>query len=280
MAKTSYTLITGASRGIGKELAVEAAKDGRNLILISQQKQLLEQVAQMLTSHSRGAIEILVQDLSKPGAAEAIYKELTSRGLRIDTLINNAGLGDYGEFKTSDPQRLHDMLIVNIVALTELTRLFLPDLLKQKQARIMNVASVTGFLPGPFMSVYFATKHYVLAFSEGLREELRASPVVVTAFCPPPVNTAFVQGAHIALGNYMAATNFTVEKVARYGYRAMKKGKAVAVYSLRYKLLTALIVRITPRFALRKILYRLNSQGGEASSDTQRSLPDARQETD
>jgi short-subunit dehydrogenase len=259
MAKTSYTLITGASRGIGKELAVEAAKDGRNLILISQQKQPLEQVARMLTSHYRGAIEILVQDLSKPGAAEVIYKELTSRGLRIDTLINNAGLGDYGEFKTSDPQRLHDMLIVNIVALTELTRLFLPDLLKQKQARIMNVASVTGFLPGPFMSVYFATKHYVLAFSEGLREELRASPVVVTALCPPPVNTAFVQGAHIAQGNYMATSNVTAEKVARYGYRAMKKGKAVAVYSLRYKLLTALIVRITPRFALRKILYRLNS---------------------
>jgi uncharacterized protein len=261
MANTPYTLITGASRGIGKELAVEAAKDGRNLILVSQQQQPLEQVAQMLTSHSGGAVEILVQDLRKPGAASAIYTELTSRGLRIDALINNAGLGDYGEFQTSDPQRLHDMLTVNMVALTELTRLLLPDLLKQKQARIMNVASVTGFLPGPFMGVYFATKHYVLAFSEGLREELRGSPVVVTALCPPPVNTAFVEGAHIAKGNYMATTKFTPDKVARYGYRAMKQGKAVAVYSLRYKLLTAWVVRLTPRFVLRNILYRLNSQG-------------------
>jgi len=264
MAKTTYTLITGASRGIGKELAVEAAKDGRNLILVSHHKQPLEEVAQMLTSHYGGAVEILVQDLSLSGAASAIYNELNSRGLSIDALINNAGLGDYGAFQTSDPQRLHDMLTVNMVALTELTRLVLPDLLKQNQARILNVASVTGFLPGPFMSVYFATKHYVLAFSEGLREELRASNVVVTALCPPPVNTAFVQAAHIAKRNYMATTKFTPDMVARYGYQAMKKGKVVAVYSLRYKLLTALLVRITPRFVLRKILYRLNSQGGGA----------------
>jgi uncharacterized protein len=264
MANTTYTLITGASSGIGKELAVEAAKDGRNLILVAQHQQPLEQVAQMLTSQYSTTVQTLVKDLRKPGAALAIYQEVSSRGLVLDTLINNAGLGDYGEFQTSDIQRLHDMLTVNMVALTELTRHFLPNLLKQQQARIMNVASVTGFLPGPFMSVYFATKHYVLAFSEGLREELRGSNVMVTAMCPPPVNTAFVQGAHIAKGNYMATTKFTPEIVARYGYRAMKKGKAVAVYSLRYQLLTALVVRLTPRFVLRKILYRLNSQGGEA----------------
>jgi len=264
MTNIPYTLITGASRGIGKELAVEAAKDGRHLILVAHHQQPLEEVAQMLTSHYGGVVEILVQDLRKPGAASTIYTELTGRGLHIDALINNAGLGDYGAFGTSDPQRLHDMLTVNMVALTELTRLLLPDLLKQQHARIMNVASVAGFLPGPFMSVYFATKHYVLAFSEGLREELGGSSVVVTALCPPPVNTAFVQGAHIAKGNYMATTTFTAEVVARYGYRAMKQGKAVAVYSLRYQLLTALVVRLTPRFVLRKILYWLNSQGGGA----------------
>jgi len=264
MTNTTYTFITGASRGIGKELAVEAAKDGHNLILVAQHQQPLEEVAQMLTSQYGRKVEILVQDLCKPGAASAISQEVSRRGLVLDTLINNAGLGDYGAFETSDPHRLYDMLTVNMVALTELTRLFLPDLLKQNQARIMNVASVTGFLPGPFMSVYFATKHYVLAFSEGLREELRTSPVVVTALCPPPVDTAFVQGAHIAQGNYMATTKFTAEMVARYGYRAMKQGKAVAVYSLRYQLLTALVVRLTPRFVLRKILYRLNSQGGGA----------------
>ncbi len=262
MTNTAYTLITGASRGIGKELAVEAAKDGRHLILVSQQQQPLEQVAQMLTSHYGTTVEFLAQDLSKPGAASAIYQEVASRGLRIDTLINNAGLGEYGLFATSDPQRLHDMLTVNIVALTELTRLFLPDLLKQKNARIMNVASAAGFLPGPFMSAYFATKHYVLAFSEGLREELRINNVVVTALCPPPVNTAFVQGAHIAKSNYLATSTFTADMIARYGYQAMKKGQAVAVYSLRYKLLTGLLVRIVPRFVLRELLYRLNSQGG------------------
>jgi short-subunit dehydrogenase len=122
MANTPYTLITGASRGIGKELAVEAAKDGRNLILVAQQHQPLEYVAQMLTSQYGRTVEILVQDLSQPGAASAMYAELTGRGFRIDTLINNAGLGDYGAFQTSDPQQLHDMLTVNVVALTELTR--------------------------------------------------------------------------------------------------------------------------------------------------------------
>jgi uncharacterized protein len=262
MANTAYTLITGASRGIGKELAVEAAKDGCHLILVAQQQQPLEAVAQMLTSQYGTTVQTLVQDLRKPGAALALYQEVSSRGLVLDTHINNAGLGDYGLFETSNPQRLLDMLTVNIVALTELTRLVLPDLLKQNHARIMNVASVTGFVPGPFMSVYFATKHYVLAFSEGLREELRTSTVVVTALCPPPVRTAFVQGAHIARGNYMATTPFTADKVARYGYQAMKKEKAVAVYSLRYQLLTALLVRMTPRLVLRKIFYWLNSQGG------------------
>jgi uncharacterized protein len=217
MAKTPYTLITGASRGIGKELAVEAAKDGRNLILVAHQQHPLEHVAQLLTSEYGGAVEILVQDLRQPGSASAMYSELTGRGLQIDALINTAGLGDYGEFQTSDPQRLHDMLSVNMMALTELPRLLLPDLLQQTHARIMNVASVTGFLPGPFMSVYFATKHYVLAFSEGLREELGASSVVVTALCPPPVNTAFVQGAHIATGHDRATTKFTADRVARSG---------------------------------------------------------------
>src|SRR5215467_10514257 len=145
MANTAYILITGASRGIGKELAVEAAKDGRHLILVAQHQQPLEEVARMLASQYGRTVEILVQDLRKPGAALAMYQEVSSRGLGIDTLINNAGLGDYGAFQTSDPQRLHDLLTVNMLALTQLTRLFLPDLLKQKNARIMNVASVTGF---------------------------------------------------------------------------------------------------------------------------------------
>ena len=183
----------------------------------------------------------------------------------MDCLINNAGFGDHGPFATSDLARQRSVIAVTITALTELTRLFLPAMLERRRGHILNVASVTGFLPGPLMSVYFSTKHYVLAFSESLIEELRGSGVTVTALCPPPVSTPFVSAAHIASSNFMATTAITPAEVARYGYRVMKRGKPVAVYSLSYKFLTSFLVRITPRFALRRLLGRLIGRGAASS---------------
>jgi short-subunit dehydrogenase len=133
-------------------------------------------------------------------------------------------------------------------------------MLERDSGHILNVASVTGFLPGPLMSVYFATKHYVLAFSESLIEELRGSGVRVTVLCPP-VKTRFVKMARIASGNYMATTRTTPAEVRRYGYRMMKQGKAIAVYSVRYRFLTSVLVHIVPRVGLRWLLHRLNAQG-------------------
>src|SRR5262249_28099866 len=144
---------------------------------------------------------------------------------------------------------------------TALTRLFLPPMLERGGGHILNVASVTSFLPGPLMSVYFASKHYVLAFSEALIGELRGSGVKVTALCPPPLSSSLSRTAQIARANYMATTKITPAEVAGYGYRMMKRGKPIAVYSLTYKFLTAFLIRITPRFALRRLLYRLNTQG-------------------
>ncbi len=172
-----------------------------------------------------------------------------------------AGFGDYGSFASCGLTRQKSMISVNITALTALTRLFVPAMLERGLGRILNVASVTGFLPGPLMSVYFATKHYVLAFSESLNEELRCSGVTVTALCPPPVSTSFARAAQIALANFMATTKITPAEVAPYGYQMMKHGKPVAVYNLRYKLLASLLIRITPLFALRRLLRRLNVQG-------------------
>jgi len=157
------------------------------------------------------------------------------------------------------------MISVNITALTGLTRLFLPAMLDGGHGRILNVASVTDFLPGPLLSVYFSSKHYVLAFSESLIEELHGSGVTVTALCPPSANTQFARVAQIAPANYMATAKITPAEVARYGYQMMKRGKPVAVYSLRYKLLTSFLVRITPRFALRRLLRRLNAGGAHSS---------------
>ena len=259
----AFTLITGGNSGIGLELARQAAADGRDLILVAQNADTLETAAAELKRNVK--VHTISHDLSQPGAAEVVYDSVRKLGAEVDCLINNAGFGDHGPFATSDLARQRSMIAVNITALTELTRLFLPEMLARGRGHILNVASVTGFVPGPLMSVYFSTKHYVLAFSESLIEELRGSGVTVTALCPPPVSTPFAREAHIASSNFMATTKFTPAEVARYGYHMMKRGKPVAVYSLRYKFLTSFLVRITPRFALRRLLGRLIGRGAASS---------------
>jgi short-subunit dehydrogenase len=260
---SGFTLITGGNSGIGLELARQAAADGRDLILVAQNADTLETAAAELKRNVK--VHAISHDLSQPGAAEVVYDSVRKLGAEVDCLINNAGFGDHGPFATSDLARQRSMIAVNITALTELTRLFLPAMLERGRGHILNVASVTGFVPGPLMSVYFATKHYVLAFSESLIEELRGSGVTVTALCPPPVSTPFVREARIASANFMATTKITPVEMARYGYRAMKRGKPVAVYSLRWRLLTSFLVRITPRFALRRLLGRLIGRGAASS---------------
>ncbi len=245
--RSTFTLITGATSGIGLELARRAAADGRQLILVARQVPGLDSAAGELGRSV--TVHTIANDLSRPGAAAEVYQQVQALGAEVDCLINNAGFGDYGEFATSDRAKQERMIGLNITALTGLTRLFLPAMLERRDGHILNVASVTSFVPGPLMSVYFATKHYVLAFSEALIEELRGSGVHVTALCPPPVDTPFVRGAQIAPTNYMATTSVGPAEVARSGYRAMRRGKPVAVYSLRYKFLVSFLVRITPRFA-------------------------------
>src|SRR5215471_3184203 len=142
--------------------------------------------------------------------------------MEVDCLINDAGFGDYGAFAESDLARQEHMIGVNVTALTALTRLFLPPMLKRGRGQVMNLSSVTGFLPGPLMSVYFATKHYVQAFSEALIEELRGTGVTVTALCPPPVKTAFSDASRAAPTSVMATATALPEEVARFGYEAMK----------------------------------------------------------
>jgi uncharacterized protein len=258
-----FTLITGGNSGIGLELARQAAADERDLILVAQNADTLETAAAELRRNV--TVHTISHDLSQPGAAESVYDRVRTLGVEVDCLINNAGFGDHGRFATSDLARQRNMIAVNITVLTELTRLFLPGMLERGHGQILNTASVTAFVPGPRMSVYFATKHYVLAFSEALIEELRGSGVTVTALCPPPVRTPFVSEAQIASANYMATTKVTPAQVAQYGYRMMKRGKPVAVYSLRWRFVTLFLVRITPRFGLRRLLGRMNTQGAASS---------------
>jgi short-subunit dehydrogenase len=255
-----FTLVTGASSGIGLELARQAAADGRNLILVARSASGLETIAEELKRSV--TVHTIAEDLSQQGAAQRVFDRVRLLGAEVDCLINDAGLGDHGLFAESELGKLECMIAVNITALTALTRLVLPSMLARGRGHVLNLASVTGFLPGPLMSVYFATKHYVLAFSEGLIEELKGSGVSVTALCPPPVKTSFSGAAQIAPTNFMATTKTTPAEVARYGYRMMKRGKAIAVYSALYKFLTLFLVRITPRFALRRLMHQRNAQGG------------------
>jgi uncharacterized protein len=253
----TYTLITGASSGIGRELARQSARDGRNLILVARNAGALETLADELRKDV--TVHTVAEDLSRPGSAQRVFDRSRSLGAAVDCLINDAGFGDYGAFAESDLERQERMIAVNVTALTALTRLFLPPMLKRGRGQVMNLASVTGFLPGPLMSVYFATKHYVLAFSEALIEELRGTGVTVTALCPPPVKTSFSDASQAAPTSITATATVTPAEVARFGYEAMKRGRAIAVYSPLYKFLTGFLVRITPRFALRRLMHRLNT---------------------
>lgn len=250
----TYTLITGASGGIGAELARLAAKDGHDLILVARSEDKLKELAKELSNVN---VIILTADLAQHGAAQRLSEELSSRGLEVDTLINNAGFGDFGPFVKSELSKQQQMLQLNITTLMELTRLLLPAMVERGNGRIMNVASLAAFMPGPGMSVYYATKAFVLSFSEALHEELRGSGVTVTALCPGPVKTGFQHGAALT-GHDTPVTRATVsaESVAAYGWQKVKRGTAIAIPRLEWKLLP-FILRLLPRTVIRRAVGRV-----------------------
>jgi hypothetical protein len=250
-------LITGASSGIGADLARELARDGYDLVLTARGVESMQKLAAELKTQST----ILAADLSKPGAAADLAHEIQTRGLEIDTLINNAGIGDMGAFAKSDAGRISEILEVNVVALTELTRAFLPGMIERKRGRIMLVASTAAFQPGPFMAVYYATKAYVLSLGEAIAWELRGTGVTVTTLCPGPTVTNFVKAARME--NSRLFTNPMVKpmssaEVARIGYLAMKAGRRVEITGFANKM-AALSARVSPRSAVLGIAASLNS---------------------
>jgi hypothetical protein len=198
-----WALVTGASSGIGTALARELAQHGHNLVLTARRVAPMEALAAQL--RALGAVATVIPaDLSKPGAAVTLAHDIAERGLDIDILVNNAGLGALGRFDRMDPGRIGDMLQINVVALTELTRLLLPGMVARGHGRIMLVSSVAGFQPGPRMAVYFATKAYVTSLGEALAYELRRTGVSVTVLCPGATDTEFFVVAG-AVNSSMAA---------------------------------------------------------------------------
>jgi short-subunit dehydrogenase len=241
-------LITGASSGIGRELTKLFARDGYNLVLIARRAPQLVQFAEELTAEFGISVKVIAEDLSVPHSPDDIFSVLQQESITIDVLVNNAGFGVYGAFTATDLRKELELLQVNIVSLTHLTKLFLQDMIKKGEGRILNVASTGAFEPGPFMSIYYASKAYVLAFSEGLAHELRGSGVTVTVLCPGPTRTGFQQRAGIEklriLGNGVVIMN--AKAVAFKGYRGLMANKIVVIPGLINKLL-AIGVKILPR---------------------------------
>jgi short-subunit dehydrogenase len=240
-------LITGASSGIGLELARIHASAHGNLILVARNLAKLSQLKNEFEKEFKIKVEVIGMDLSKPGAAEELFAKVNALGLNVDLLINNAGFGDFTLFHEADWKKTEEMLNVNILALTRLTHLVLPGMIKRKSGRIMNLASTAAFQPGPLMAVYYASKAYVLHFSEAIANELKGTGVTVTALCPGATESGFQSAAAMEESALVKGKKLPTSKaVAEYGYKAMMKGKAVAIHGFGNALL-ANAVRFFPR---------------------------------
>ena len=252
-------LVTGASAGIGAELARELARHGHDLILAARSVRSMETLAAELRGLGAEATVIPI-DLSKPGAAATLAHDIASRGVTVDVLINNAGLGALRRFDRMDPARIGEILQVNIVALTELTRLLLPGMVARRRGKIMMVASVAAFQPGPHMAAYFASKAYVLSLGEALAHELRGTGVSVTVLCPGATATNFftVAGADHTVIAHRLRRMMPADAVARLGYRALTAGRPVIVTGFSNRLL-AVLGRFAPHWVSLRVAELLMS---------------------
>ena len=238
-------LITGASGGIGYELAKLFARDHHNLILVARSGDKLAQVAAELQKHGV-TVKTIALDLTEAPAPRFLFDQLQREGLAVDILVNNAGFGTYGEFAVTPESEILGQISLNITALTELTRLFLPPMVARGSGRIMNVASTAGFQPGPLMAVYYATKAYVISFSEAIANELGYSGVTVTCFCPGATHTGFAKRAGNDKSRLFKRVAMNVETVALDGYRGLLAGRTL-VFSGLHNWAVAESTRFAPR---------------------------------
>ncbi len=251
-------LITGASSGIGRALAHRFAQAGCTCVLLARSEDALHDLSDTLQSTHGVDAPVLPADLSVSGVANDIVSDLRERGFSVDVLVNNAGFGAHGRFDDLDAQRQINMIQVNVTALTHLTRRFLPGMLERDRGGVLNVASTAAFQPGPYMSAYYATKAYVLSFSEGLAGEVRDTNVTVTCLAPGPTETAFIDRADMhGTTLFETASTLTPETVAETGYDAFRNGRTLIVPGWPNKI-GAFMVRFAPRSVVRRVVEWLH----------------------
>ena len=256
-------LITGASGGIGADLARLFAKNGNDVVLVARSKEKLDALSDELRKAHAIQVRVLPADLSKSTEPQRIFRELEQARVEVEYLVNNAGVGVVGKFAETDRTRELEMLQLNIVSLVELTHLFLPSMISRGRGRILNVGSTAGFQPGPFMASYYAGKSYVNLFTEALSYELRKTGVTATVLCPGATWTGFAGTAGndatpLFSGPFSKFTVMRSEDVAAIGYRAMMKGRRMVVAGLMNKIM-AFSVRLSPRGLVNAIAAAMNS---------------------
>ncbi len=236
--KTKRTaLITGASSGLGVEYAKLCAADGHDVVLVARSEGKLRELASELSQKHGITAHVYPADLSRADGPRGLFDALARDGVTVDILVNNAGLGYVSDFRSSTTASELEMVHVNVTALTELTHLFLPGMVARRFGRVLNVASTAAFQGGPGMAVYFATKAYVVSFSEGIAHELRGTGVTVTAHCPGATHTGFAAVAGAGDSLLFKGAVASADAVARHGYLAMQRGRVVSIHGLLNKLM-------------------------------------------
>ena len=250
----SAALITGATGGIGLEFAKLFAKRKTPLILVARNADRLRRISKYFQEELHVPVLTISQDLSAFGAAETVYEAVRSAGWEVEYLVNNAGFGDWTRFSESDWKKQSDMISLNVLTLTGLCRFFSQDMCARKSGRILNVASVAAFMPGPYMSVYYATKAYVRSFSIALAEELQSSGVSVTVLCPAPTATNFEKTANLTDGSplFQRLKPVSPRRCAVYGYHAMMCGQTVACHTLAANLIRLGCKLVPAKFAAKQ----------------------------
>jgi short-subunit dehydrogenase len=265
-ASPETVLITGASSGIGLELAKCFAADGCRLILVARNQNALEKLAGELRRENKIEVIVLPADLSLPETPDRIFRELSAQKITVDVLVNNAGFGLMGAFVKLPLARQLEIIQVNITALAALTGLFLPGMMERRRGGILNVGSVAGFVPGPNMAVYYATKAFVLSFTEALASELSGTGLTISVLCPGPTESNFGQVARGDRSRKVKTYKMTSRAVAEIGHHQFRRGRRIIVTGLQNKI-AAQLPRVFPRAAVRRIVKFYNRNDGQSGQN-------------